>query len=218
MMPRARLIAATAMVALLCGCSSTPVTRSYVLSAAVAAPAAAGTSAAPVTVVIKNLTLPQYLDRSQIVIRGGGHRIQIVENELWAGNLRQDMTRVLVENLGRLLASDRVVAAPYSVPLQPDYRVEVEVLRFERGTDARVALVARWWLTRGSDGVLLASPSETYLGSPLVADTPFEALVASMSAVYAELAQAIARGILAAGTGGTGGTGGPGGTRGAASS
>ena len=215
MMPRARLIAATAMVALLCGCSSTPVTRSYVLSATVAAPVAAGTSAAPVTVVIKNLALPQYLDRSQIVIRGGGHRIQIVENELWAGNLRQDMTRVLVENLGRLLASDRVVAAPYSVPLQPDYRVEVEVLRFERGSDARVALVARWWLTRASDGVLLASPSETYLGSPLVADTPFEALVASMSAVYAELAQAIARGILAAGTGGPGG---PGGTRGAASS
>ena len=218
MMPRARLIAATAMVVLLCGCSSTPVTRSYVLSATVAAPVAAGTSAAPVTVVIKNLALPQYLDRSQIVIRGGGHRIQIVENELWAGNLRQDMTRVLVENLGRLLASDRVVAAPYSVPLQPDYRVEVEVLRFERGSDARVALVARWWLTRGSDGVLLASPSETYLGSPLVADTPFEALVASMSAVYAELAQAIARGILAAGTGGPGGPGGPGGKRGAASS
>lgn len=206
MMPRARRIAATAMAAVLCGCSSTPVTRSYVLSATVAAPAVAGTSAAPVTVVIRNLALPQYLDRSQIVIRGGGHRIQIVENELWAGNLRQDMTRVLVENLGKLLASDRVVAAPYSVLLQPDYRVEVEVLRFERGSDARVALVARWWLTRGSDGMLLASPSETFFGSPLVADAPYEALVASMSAVYGELAQAIARGIRAAGTGGAGGT------------
>ena len=63
MMPRARLIAATAMVALLCGCSSTPVIRSYVLSATVAAPAVAAASlappAAPVTVVIKNLALPQ---------------------------------------------------------------------------------------------------------------------------------------------------------------
>lgn len=197
MMPRPLLIALAAVLALAGGCSSVPATRSYLLSATAAAPAEM--AATPLAVVVKDLTLPQYLDRSQIVTRGGGHRIQIVEHELWAGNLRQDMMRVLVENLGRVLASERVVAASNALRLQPDFRVEVDVLRFERGADGRVELAARWWLTRGSDGLLLASPTQTLFGAPLGEGASYEALVASMSAVYGELAQAIARSIQAGG-------------------
>ena len=195
MTPRPLLIALAAVLALAGGCSSAPVTRSYLLSAT--APAPAEMAAKPVAVVVKDLTLPQYLDRSQIVTRGSGHRILVVENELWAGNLHQDMLRVLVENLGRLLASERVVAGPNALRLQPDFRVEVDVLRFERGVDGRVELAARWWLTRGSEDLLLASPTQTLYGPPLGEGATYEALVASMSAVYGELAQAIARSIQA---------------------
>lgn len=208
MTPRAPLIAAVASLALLCGCSSAPATRYYVLSPTAQMPAHRAQAlvdreAAAVAVVIKDVRLPQYLDRSQIVTRGSDHRLQIAEYEQWAGNLREDMTRVLAENLGRLLESDRVVAAPHNLRLQPDYRVEVEVLRFEREPGGRVGLSARWWLTRGSDASLLASPAETLFGAPLGEGASFEAMVASMSAVYGELAQAIARGIRARSAGGS---------------
>lgn len=201
MTPRAPLIAIAAGLMLLCGCSSTPPIRYYVLAAAAEAPAtkaqapADRAAAASVTVIIKDVRLPQYLDRPQIVTRGSDHRLQLSEYEQWAGNLREDMTRVLAENLGRLLESDRVFAAPHNQRMQPDYRVEVEVLRFERESGGRVGLSARWWLTRGSDAALLASPGATLYGAPLGENAAYDALVASMSSVYGELAQAIARGI-----------------------
>lgn len=201
MTPRAALIAVAATVVLPWGCASAPATRYYVLSptaqmpARAAAPAAAQPAQASIAVVIMDVRLPQYLDRSQIVTRGGDHRLRMAESAQWAGDLREDMTRVLAENLGRLLESDRVIAAPHNLRLQPDVRVEVQVLRFERDAGGRVELSARWWLTRGSDATLLASPGVTLYGEPLGTGAAYDAVVASMSSVYGELAQAIARSI-----------------------
>ena len=199
MTPRAFLAVAAAAAVLASGCASDPVTRYYVLAASAAAPASA--DAVGVAVVIKDVRLPQYLERPQIVTRGSDHRLLMADYELWAGDLRQDLTRVLAENLSRLLGSDRVVAAPHTLRVQPDVRVEVEIQRFERSAAGRVELAARWWLTRGSDGALLASPGVTIPGAPLAPGAPYEAVVASMSGVYGELAGEIARSIRARGKG-----------------
>ena len=203
MMPRA-LFAVAALVSSvvsLSGCASDPVTRYYVLAAS--APSAARAAEKPVAVVIRDVRLPQYLERSQIVTRGSESRLLMADYELWAGDLRQDMTRVLAENLARLLPSDRVVAAPHTLKLQPDVRLELEVLRFERDALGKVELSARWWITRGTDGALLASPGATLSGTPLGANASYDAVVASMSAVYAQLAQEIARSIHARGAAGS---------------
>lgn len=197
---RALLIAVFATLALLPGCASAPVTRYYVLSATAQGPLPRTRPA--IAVVITDVRLPPYLERPQMVTRSGDYRLQIAEYEQWAGDLRQDMTRVLTQNLGRLLNSERVVAAPHAFALQPDYRLEVEVLRFEPEPGGRVALAARWWLTRGADAAPGASQSVTLLGAPLGANASYEVLVASMSSVYAEFAQAVARSIRAHGAGG----------------
>ena len=195
-----RLVVAVVTLALLWGCSSAPATRFYVLTPVAQTPLAkpqvsADRAAAPVAVVIKDVRLPQYLDRSQIVTRSDGHRLQMSEFEQWGGNLREDMTRVLAVNLGQLLESDRVIAVPFTVRLTPDYRVELEVSRFEREAGGRVMLSAHWWITRGADATLIASHEASFSGVPLGEKNSYEALVSSMSAVYGELAQAIARSI-----------------------
>ncbi len=195
MILRARQFAAVVCLALLGACTSAPVTRYYVLSATPATPVHAGTKT--VSVVVAEVALPQYLDRSQIVVRGSGHRVLVIENELWAGNLREDMTRVLVENLASLLGSQHIIAAPHQLRMQPDFRVGLEILRFERGASGQVELSARWWLTRGSDGSVVASRVEARSGAPLPVDAGYDAVVGSMSAVYGELAQAIAGSIAA---------------------
>jgi uncharacterized protein len=191
--------AALAALILLGGCSSAPATRFYTLDPVIAAPAArpqesVARAARPLTIVVTDVRLPQYLDRPQIVTRGSDQRLRFSEYEHWGGNLRDEMIRILAENLGRLLPGDRVIAAPHPVPLQPDYRLALEVQRFERNADGRVQLTARWWLTRGTDLVVLASPEATIAGST-IGDTSLDALVQSMSAVYGELAQAIARSL-----------------------
>lgn len=184
---------------LLAGCSSAPATRFYTLTA-VAPPASAKESAPgaarPVTLVITDLRLPQYLDRPQIVSRGSDHRLRMTEHLQWGSNLRDEMTRVLAENLGKQLPGDRILATPTHIALQPDYRVEVDVQRFEREANGPVKLAARWWITRGSNGALLASPEASFSSAP-VGEDDHEALVGAMSAVFGELAQAIAHSIRA---------------------
>ena len=201
MIPRPYLMTALAALTLLSGCSSGPATRFYTL-APVAATDAAPQAARPVTLVITDLRLPPYLDRPQIVTRGSDNRLRISEHQQWGGNLRDEMTRLLAENLGRQLPGDRVLAAPTHMALQPDYRIEVDVQRFEREADGSVRLAARWWLTRGPDGILLASPEASFTGTS-VGEDAYEALVASMSSVFGELAQAIAHSIRARAAGGS---------------
>jgi uncharacterized lipoprotein YmbA len=198
---KTRALAAAATILLASACASDPVTRYYVLAPVAAVPALTA-NPKPVSVVIKDVRLPQYLERAQIVTRGSENRLLMADYELWAGDLRQDMLRVLSENLGRLLGTDRVVTAPHTLKSPPDVRVEVEVLRFERDPAGKVELAARWWLTRGSDGQLLASPAVTLSGAPLGAGVAYEAIVASMSSLYAQLAQEIARSVQSRGAGG----------------
>ena len=196
-MMRALLIASLLGLA---GCGGAPTARYYVLSPLDNAPPPQKHDLA---VVVASVRLPQYLDRTEIVTRDGASRLQLADFAQWGGSLRQDMTRVLVENLGRLLGSERVVGAANAPRAAPDYRVEVEVLRFERHADGRVRLEAKWWLTRGSDGTPLASPSAVLYGAPLPDASPVDAMVASMSDVYNELARAIAAAIRSRPAGGS---------------
>jgi len=179
--------------ALATGCSSVPPMRYYLVTPLDGAQAAA--PAPGPGVVVAAVRLPLYLERPQLVTRSGDNRLQLEEFHQWGGNLGKDLTRVLAENLSRLLGSDSVVAAPHTLRPRPDYRVEVEVLRFERAADARVHLAAKWWLQRGADGAPLAAPTTVLQSEPLPASTTFDDTVAAMSRLYGELSRAIAQAI-----------------------
>ncbi len=182
------------------GCvSAGPATRFYLLTPATESPPQlpnpVDRTEKSVTVVINDVRLPVYLDRPQIVTRDADNRLEFSEIEQWGGHLKDDMARVLAINLGRIMAGDRVVAAPYNLSVPPDYRVEVDVLGFERQPDGRVALSAQWSVSRGVNGMLYSAAEGNYSGEPLADTESYDRLVSSMSSVYGKLAQAIARSI-----------------------
>jgi uncharacterized lipoprotein YmbA len=187
-----RIVIAACVLALAAGCASAPPVRFYVVTP-LAVPAPAARAPGP-GVVVATVRLPEYLERPQLVTRSGDNRLQIEEFDQWGGNLARDLTRVMAENLSLLLGSDAVVAAPHTQRSRPDYRVEIEVLRFERAGDARVHLAAKWRLLRGADGTPLASPT-TVLASEPLAEASAELTVAAMSGVYGELSRAIAQAV-----------------------
>lgn len=191
MNPRHRSLAAILTVAVgLAGCvASGPMTRHYQLEP-VASRVAREPGARPITIVVREVRLPIYLDRPEIVTRDSGHRIRLAESDHWGGDLREDLTRVLVQNMGRLLEGDRVFAAPIGVTVQPDYRLEVEILGFERDAGGQVRLDARWWLARGSDMSLIATEQAAL--SAATATDSYPDLVASMNTIVADLSRLIA--------------------------
>lgn len=197
MKARVQLIVASLMALGLAGClGSAPTTRFYQLEPVADKPAPAPAHKSP-TVLVREVRLPAYLDRPQIVTRVAGHRLHIAEFDHWGGDLREDMTRVLIQNLGRALDSRQVFATPVGMAVQPDYRLEVEVLRFEREVGGQVRLHARWWISRGSDPSPLATDESSFSGTS--AGESYTELVASMNAVYAELARAVAARIRSLG-------------------
>jgi uncharacterized protein len=192
--PAIAALALAFAVVLAAGCSSAPPVRLYVVTP-IAGPAPAARAPGP-AVVVATVRLPEYLERPQLVTRSGDNRLQLEEFHQWGGNLGKDLTRVMAENLSVLLGSDAVIAAPHTQRTRPDYRVEVEVLRFERAGDGRVHLTAKWWLQRGADGSSVASPTTALSSEPLPEGAGAEGTVAAMSGLYGELSRVIAQAVL----------------------
>ncbi len=144
----ARLAAWVLVLASLSGCiGRSPRTEFYVLSSSVSTPAATRApteGAAPPVLAIEPVGLPRYLDRPQIARRVGPTELEYDEFRRWAGGLRAEVGRVLVSDLGLLLADRAVRVVPQVSSFDSDYRLLVDVERFEAGPGDEVTLAARW--------------------------------------------------------------------------
>ena len=183
---------------LLCSCKTTPPNRFYVLN-----PLDPGVTIESKTdpkgslsVEVVSLRLPRYLERPQIVIRNSKSQLDLEEFHQWGGSLRKNMIRVLAINLSRLLGTPDIAISPYRPPEPPDFRVELEVLQFERDSRGRVRLSAQWRLSQGKDRKVLETQI-TDLASPVVQTGPdFEHTVSAMGVLLGELSKIIGREIL----------------------
>jgi len=185
---------------LLFGCVTTavPPTRFYVLT-----PIAPGVNLLPdrgkkasISVEVSSLRLPQYLDRPQIVIRRDGNRLELAEYHRWAENLRKNMTRVFAENLSRLLDTPDIAIYPYSPPSASDFRVELEVLQFERVLGGQVKLITQWRLWRGRDQNPLVTRITELESQRVPKQSDLGNTVSAMSDLLGQLSQIIGKEIL----------------------
>ena len=64
------------------------------------------------TIGVGPVSIPDSLDRSQIVTLSGGNEVIIAEFDRWYGSCRDEIARVMTENLSALLPSQRVVSMP----------------------------------------------------------------------------------------------------------
>jgi uncharacterized lipoprotein YmbA len=92
--------------------------------------------------------MPDYLDKPQIATRLGPNEIRFDEFNRWAEPLKDNFSRVLVENLSVLLGPDRVLVSTNAGALLSDYQVWVEVIQFDAGPGGDFSLSAQWSLYR----------------------------------------------------------------------
>lgn len=98
------------------------------------------------SVLIGPVTFPAYLDRNEVAVRVSASELKYALAERWAEPLVQNFTRVLVEDLGTALGSDRVASLTANAGLTPDFAIEIVVVHFEAGADGSAQLTARWAL------------------------------------------------------------------------
>jgi uncharacterized lipoprotein YmbA len=140
--------------------------------------------------------IPEYLDRPQIIIRAEDHVIRLAEFDRWAEPLKENLTRVLAENLSSLLATDRIALFPWKGSKPMDYRIVVNVLRFEGAWGDDFILEARWTLfslQEDKEPLMRKSRLQAALGEK----EDFKSLAAAGSRLLADLCKEMAEAIWA---------------------
>jgi len=103
-------------------------------------------------VVVAPVQVAAYLDRPQIVTRVSEGEVHLAEFDRWAEPLADGVRRVLIENLSRLLASDRISESRAPAAARTEYRVNVSVTELE--LDRGSAMLKARWTVLGGSGVI----------------------------------------------------------------
>ena len=181
--------AAVSAIALLAGCGRSPQTTFYTLTPlSVPAETLQAVPHAP-TVSIAAVSLPELVDRPQLVVPDQGSQVLVLEGQRWAEPLKSAIPRVLAEDLARLIGAERVSAYPQYAAGRADYRIFIDLQRFET-TGQAVLVDALWTLKPSTDGRVTVRRSQ--FKEPLQGGG-YEALVQAYSRALAGLATAIAK-------------------------
>ena len=148
------------------------------------------------TMVIRviSVEIPDYLDRPEIMTKEGPNTVKIAEFNRWAGNLRDNITAVLAENLSLLLKTDLVFVQPPIDISDIDYRVAMKVLQLDSRLGDQVLLKAKWTVSPARGTGSAATEVSTFI-EPLH-DDDYETLAAAISRTLAQVSREIAEKII----------------------
>lgn len=173
----------------LAACSTTNVpVRYYAL--ATDTPAATTQAAPAVRVAIANVTLPEALDRANLVLRASPTRLEVLDNDRWAEGLRREIPRVLAGQLNLQQRHAELSYYPQAAAEQADYLLDLDVQRFdaERGKRVQIALM---WTLRPARGTGPARSGQLQADEVVSADS-IDALVEADGRALAQLARDLA--------------------------
>ena len=185
------------LAALLLGaCSSTDPIRYYMLSADTVPDTNAVSS---LVLGVGPVTIPEYLDRSELVFQSAPNRFEIPSQHRWAGSLREDVQRVFGTNLAHQLGTTDVHYHPWDRRLQCNVTVSLSIVRFHSVTGEDAILEANWQIDRKSDKSEKsdAVSTESTLQGHLLKTAPldgdcYEAVLAAHSRLLADAAEDLA--------------------------
>jgi uncharacterized lipoprotein YmbA len=155
-----RLVAAPALL-LLAACGSTP-TQVFDLSPRVPnAPTPVEPQHGGSPIWVDKPSVAGYFDRTQMVTRGAdGSHLSIHEFEVWSDPPADLIQRALVDDLAHRFGTDRVMATPVAHYAAPEWRIALDVIRFDVDEGGNAVVDARWTLFAGPSDRLVASRRE----------------------------------------------------------
>jgi len=182
--------------ALLSACASTP-TNFYTLESQSRPPAVTTiASAKKLLIGIGPLTLPAMLDRKGIVTRAENNSVQIAEFDQWAAPLQNNVIAVLSKNVATLQPNAIVRAYPWSVYGNVDYRVIIDITRFDMQLGKSANLEASWAIMEEKNHTIISN-GQTKLQQPLN-DASYNSAAQGLSKLLSELSQQLSLALVQA--------------------
>lgn len=143
---RLLILASVATIAAACGTSAP--SRFYTLG-----PSAIANGAAPMAakVSVGPVSIPGSVDRPEMVVQIAPSRVELDEFNRWASPLDDAIARAIAVDLTVLLGTPDVATVPL-VNFAPDWRVTIDVQRFDSIAGEAALVDAVWVVRRTSDG------------------------------------------------------------------
>ena len=140
------LIVATVLSLMIQGCTGTRPSTFYILNPISRAPAPQITESKTqsIGVLLGPLSIPEFLDRPQIVTRSSENILRLAEFHRWGGSFQTNILRILGENLSILLNSDRILMFRQQTLFPVDYGVTLDVHQFDGELGSTVVLNVDW--------------------------------------------------------------------------
>ena len=164
------------------------------LSASQAGMSAAAGDEGHIRIGLATVVVPEYLNRNEIIVNLDNTVYQLAEVNQWAEPLDENLTRVLAENLSNILRNDSIavfLSSDSSIPF--DYRLEIDVIRFDGNLGNQVSLVVQWALLEAEEDELKLMRRSEY--QEPAADNTFKGLVLAKSRAVEKLSREIAAAI-----------------------
>ncbi len=150
-------------------------------------------NASGVSLGVGPITLPDYIDRGEIVFQSEANRFEIPYERRWAGNLRASTTRVLGTNLARRLGTGNLHLYPWEPGTSLRWQVRVEIQQFHAVSGGDAILQCSWTIEDKQGGGIVVRKVGSFT-EPVRGDG-YEAIVAAESRLLAQLAGKIASGF-----------------------
>lgn len=142
-----------------------------------------------ISVGIRQIKLPAYLDRPQIVTRIGENELSLSYTHQWAEPLLQSISRVLNKELGARLPNANISTYPWSLTQAHDAEIRIHINRFEIVDHQNCVLDAKWWITTTGKETLHTDQSTITIA---VNKKAYPAFVTAQSLALKELTSHIA--------------------------
>lgn len=194
---KAKIITAIFACVLLCGCglnrTSEP-SRFYALGTPTVQQVRGPVKTT--NVIVENVSVPQSVDRPQIVVKQSDSNMLIVsEFDRWIEELSNALPVVISENIN--MYAKNINARPkrgYINSSNTKYIVSIDFVRFDAETDGKIT-VSAWWTVSNTHGDVLVQKKTTQ-----TADMPdmesgrpnYDAIVSEQSKLIAKLSYKIA--------------------------
>ena len=179
---------------LLTACA-TPSSNFYTLESQSLPFATANTAIAKKRLIgIGPLSLPALVERRQIVTRTENNGIQIAEFDLWAAPLKDNVLAVLSKNVGTLQPNAIVRAYPWNAFGDVDYRVIVDISRFDTQLGKSANLEASWAIMEEKNHTIVSN-GQANIKQPLN-DASYNSAAQALSKLLSDFSQQLSLALV----------------------
>jgi uncharacterized lipoprotein YmbA len=100
-------------------------------------------TAGPKVVALQQISMPRYLERSEIVRSSENYRLDVMSNDWWGEPLGAMLSRVLIEELSQRLPQSTVFGESGAVTASPDATIELNMQRLDEDASGNLVLQAQ---------------------------------------------------------------------------